>query len=172
MYVWFRLARVVTKALFGSRIDPLTAVETPLTIAPGDLDPFGHLNNGRYLTLCDLGRYDLIIRSGIWPILKKRGLKPVVASIHVRFRRSLQPFDRVTLRTELVFWDQKWFYFEHTFIKEASVYARLVLKGAIRSAGGTVSMAELVEALGEGHRPVPEPPGWVLAMREFEERMR
>ena len=37
-----------------------------LRVCPGDLDTSLHMNNGRYWTLMDLGRTDLMLRSGFW----------------------------------------------------------------------------------------------------------
>ncbi|KAG1647619.1 hypothetical protein GQR58_030448 [Nymphon striatum] len=37
-----------------------------LHVLPTDLDIAVHMNNGRYLTLADLGRWDMMIRNGFW----------------------------------------------------------------------------------------------------------
>ena len=37
-----------------------------LTTLPTDLDILRHMNNGRYLSLFDLGRWDLLIRTGLF----------------------------------------------------------------------------------------------------------
>lgn len=37
-----------------------------MRVWPTDLDVQRHMNNGRYLSLMDLGRMDLLVRSGFW----------------------------------------------------------------------------------------------------------
>ncbi|MDC0434241.1 thioesterase family protein [bacterium] len=34
-------------------------------VLPNDLDLTMHMNNGRYLTICDFNRVDLFVRSGL-----------------------------------------------------------------------------------------------------------
>ena len=46
------------------------------------------MNNGRYLTLMDLGRADLVIRSGLWRAVLRHGWAPVVSAVKIRFRRE------------------------------------------------------------------------------------
>ena len=49
---------------------------SPFRVWPHDLDTSLHMNNGRYWTLMDLGRADLMIRSGLWPsILRNAGCR-------------------------------------------------------------------------------------------------
>ncbi|MCW9001246.1 MAG: acyl-CoA thioesterase, partial [Rhodospirillales bacterium] len=66
---------------------------------PNDLDVNMHMNNGRYLTLMDLGRLDLIIRSGFLKVLMERKWAPVAGSAAIRFKRPLHPFERYTMRS-------------------------------------------------------------------------
>ncbi len=45
-------------------------------VLPTDLDVLGHMNNGVYLSIMDLGRMDLLQRSGIWSRLFGAGIFP------------------------------------------------------------------------------------------------
>ena len=47
-------------------------LQLPLRVLPNDLDTNLHLNNGRYLTLMDLGRVDLMLRMGVMGELRRR----------------------------------------------------------------------------------------------------
>lgn len=81
-----------------------------------DLDTALHLNNGRYWTLMDLGRIDLLIGSGLWRLVLRRRWTPVLSSGHIRFRRELRPFQTFTLETQLLYWDDTRFVIEQRFV--------------------------------------------------------
>ncbi|MEZ5476592.1 MAG: acyl-CoA thioesterase [Thiolinea sp.] len=80
------------------------------SLPPWDLDMFGEMNNGRVLTLYDLGRFDLVIRTGFMKIMRAQRWGLVVAGASVRYRRRVRLFDRVRLRTQIVGFDQRWIY--------------------------------------------------------------
>ena len=123
---------------------------------PGDLDINLHMNNGRYLTLMDLGRLDLIIRMGLLGALIRRRWRPMVGSEFIRFRRGLRPFQRFTLRTRIVTWDEKWVFIRQSFEVEGRAVALGVIKGLFRSPSGNVPSRQLVEAVSPG-TPPPHP---------------
>jgi acyl-CoA thioesterase FadM len=155
-----RLIGVVLGALFGYRLQPMDTSRLVMRVWPTDLDPNLHMNNGRYLTVMDLGRVDLMIRIGLAGAALKKRWMPVVAAIQVRYRRSLAPFERYTLTTRLLSWDGKWFYLEQQFVRrDGSVAAVGWVKAAIRkAAGGTVDAEELQQAMGLTLVPLPLAP--------------
>ena len=71
---------------------------------PVDLDVFLHMNNGRYLTHMDLGRSDLLVRSGLWRVVREDRLTPIIGAALIRFRRELGPFQRFDIETRIVGW--------------------------------------------------------------------
>ena len=42
-----------------------------VTTLPTDIDLLRHMNNGRYLSLFDLGRWDLLVRTGLLDVMKR-----------------------------------------------------------------------------------------------------
>ena len=100
---------VLFKGLFRRRIAPLDVSVLRFRAVPTDLDLNMHMNNGRYLTLMDLGRIDLMMRTGMGRLVIREKWMPVIASAMVRFRRSLLPFQKSELHTRLLCWDDKWF---------------------------------------------------------------
>src|ERR1700712_1094325 len=68
-----------------------------MRVMPNDLDILRHVNNGIYLSLMDLGRMDLFIRSGQWKQLQRRGWYSVAASVTVTYRRSLRLWQKYEL---------------------------------------------------------------------------
>jgi len=61
---------------------------------PSDLDLFNHMNNGKYGSLMDLARLDLLLRSGTWQRMKKLNWYPVVVAETITFRKSLAPWQK------------------------------------------------------------------------------
>jgi acyl-CoA thioesterase FadM len=130
-----------------------------MRVMPNDLDMLRHVNNGIYLSLMDLGRMDLMLRSGKWQALQRRGWYPVAASVTVTYRRSLRLWQRYELETRLVGFDDKAMYIQQRFVRDDEVYVEGLMRGRfLRTSGGTVSVAELGELAGidPATMPIPE----------------
>lgn len=156
MSLLVRLIGVILNAWWGTRLQPMETSRLAMLVWPTDLDPNLHMNNGRYLTVMDLGRVDLMMRIGLARTALKKKWMPVVASVQVRYRRSLAPFERYTLTTRMLGWSGKWFYLEQQFIRrDGSVAAIGWVKAAIRKPGGTVDADELQQAMGLSLTPLP-----------------
>lgn len=80
-----------------------------------DCDVNLHVTNARYLSLVDLGRFELLARLGFFPLLTRHGHRVLLGATCMRFRRDVPLFARFDLRSRLIAWDEKWFYNEHLF---------------------------------------------------------
>ena len=65
MNLYIRLIIYLIKSLFRNQMDVLETSHLRFHVWPNDLDFNMHMNNGRYLTVMDLGRFDLMIRTGL-----------------------------------------------------------------------------------------------------------
>ncbi|HEV2566447.1 MAG TPA: hypothetical protein VGU19_15340 [Microvirga sp.] len=66
MNLWLRVLHLIVTSVFRARLDPVRDVSRlTFRVWPHDLDTSLHMNNGRYWTLMDLGRTDMMIRSGL-----------------------------------------------------------------------------------------------------------
>ena len=149
MNLYLRLFKVIVAGLFARRIDTLGESSIVLRCWPNDLDFNMHMNNGRYLTLMDLGRLDLVVRAGLLGIAFRKGWMPVLAAATIRFRRSLDPFQRFRLRTRVLGWDDRNVIMEQVFeTLDGHVAARALVRGVFRSKGGTVPTREIAVAAG------------------------
>lgn len=140
--------------------------ETPLRVMPNDLDLFGHVNNGAYLTLMDLARMDLMMRSGLFNPVFKNGWYPIVASETIRFYSSLTLFQPFTITTTLVGWDDKSIFLQQDFkarnklIATAVVNARFLAKPDQTNPSRSIPTQEFLEFIDfEGQQP--ELPDWI-----------
>ncbi|CAN5411613.1 thioesterase family protein [soil metagenome] len=130
-------------------------------VLPTDLDVLGHMNNGIYFSIMDIGRMDLMIRSGAWPKFREKGFYPVMASETATFRKSLQPWQLFDVESRIVGYDEKAIYMEQRFVVDGEVYANAMTKARFLKKGGTVSLAELSELVGLDVNALPKPPAWV-----------
>lgn len=139
---WFRSRRASTLHVHD-------VGRTDFHVLPTDLDVLGHMNNGVYFSIMDLGRMDLMIRAGSWAALKRHGFYPVASNETITFRKSLQPWQRFTLETKIVGYDAKAVFVEQRFVVKGEIYAQAFMRGRfLKKTGGTVSLAELADALG------------------------
>ena len=58
-----------------------------MRVWPNDLDTNAHMNNGRYLTLMDLGRFDLMTQCGLVGVVLRQRWFPI-AGFAVRRQKS------------------------------------------------------------------------------------
>jgi acyl-CoA thioesterase FadM len=145
----------------GETLAPTAVSRIRLTTLPTDLDILRHMNNGRYLSLFDLGRYDLLIRAGLADAMRGRGWYPVVATETITFRRSLTLWQRFVVESRLIGHDDRALYLEQRAVVDGEVYARAVIRARmLKRGGGMVTHDELFAAVG---RPegLPEIAPWI-----------
>lgn len=179
MNLYLRVLYVLLRALF---VKPITNVRDPalvrLRVWPNDLDANMHMNNGRYLTIMDLGRMDLILRSGLLRLALKRKYQPVLAAAQMRFRIQMKPLRPYDLETRVVCWDDKWVYMEQRFLfvtgqKTGAVAAIGIVKGGFYDpkTRTTVPTSDLLRALNLPSDS-PEFPPHIKEWIEAEEALR
>lgn len=182
----FRLLWILIRSRWAARCAPLGPCTTRLRIWPNDLDLFLHANNGAYLTLCDLGRVDLMLRSGYIGRASGRRRTFLVAAETIQFYRPLGPFRVFNLETSVVGWDERAFFVEHRFWippskasspggdggEEQETVAVALVEGRIQDPdGGPVSPRELLADLAMPDDPPPLP-DWVQRWREDQRALR
>ena len=145
----------------GQTLHPTAVGTIRLTTLPTDIDVLMHMNNGRYLSLFDLGRWDLLLRTGLWEAMRARGWYAVVSSETVTFRKSLQLWQRFDVESRFIGHDDRGLYMEHRAVVAGEVYARVIVRARmLTKAGGHVTLEELFAATG---RPadLPEIEPWL-----------
>lgn len=129
---------------------------------PWDLDPWVELNNGRTLTLYDLGRIPMAMRTGLGRALRANGWGITVAGNSTRYRRRIRAFDRFEMRSRCIGWDDRFFYTEQSMWKGDDCANHILIRSAVTSAKGIVPTRHVLDALGH-QGPDPDLPGWVQA---------
>ena len=129
---------------------------------PWDLDMWAELNNGRTLTLFDLGRVPLANRNGLIGILRQKRWGITVAGNTVRYRRRVRAFDRLEMHSRCIGWDERFFYMEQSMWKAGECTSHMLVRSAVTSANGIVPPAVVLAAAAQPD-PSPALPDWVKA---------
>lgn len=136
---------------------------------PLDIDLNMHINNGRFLSLADLGRLHFLWSVGTLGGILKNGWMPLVGNVDIEYKKSIKLFQRFEVKTQLLYWDEKWFYFQHVFMVGSKVSAVANVKALlIDRSRKVVDPARIFALIGES----PEPPAvpesiadWVVRPR-------
>lgn len=158
MNLLLRMLLVVFRAKRRGALGALDTSNLQLHVWPNDLDIQMHMNNGRFLSIMDLGRIDMLVRSGFWREARRRGWFPLVGTALITYRRPLAIFERYELTTRLIGWDERWFFIEQQFMKDGKIAAAAIIKAMIRSKTGAVPTSEALTSIGfSGQSPaLPE----------------
>ncbi len=171
MIVWLRLLIAFVGSFFRKPIrDPQEVLSGELnlsfrvwlTVCEGSL-----LNNARYFTFVEACRLDTMRRTGHFKYLLKQKTQVVVASQYIRYIKAIKRFQN----TQLIYWDEKYFYFKHIFRRTekemAIVYAKVVgIKKRM-----TVKPQEILEGVGFQMNTPPLPP-LIQKWSKFEETLK
>ncbi len=156
MNLWFRLIWLLLTARWRAPLQlPDETSVVGFRVWPHDLDVSLHMNNGRYLILMDLGRLDIMVRSGLWRAVVSNRWTPIASTITVRFRRELTVLQGFRLETRLVSWDATQVVMEQTFVmvggaRDGQVAARALFKGGLydRKGRAFVPIQRLMATIG------------------------
>ena len=161
MKYYIRLLLLLIISPFRKSVPPLGPCVTKFRVWPNDLDVFLHMNNGAYLTIMDLARTDMIIRSGMLKGIVNRRWYPVVAGEAIRFKRPLKFFQQYEIETEVVCWDHRAFYLVQTFTRNKEFVAKAVVEARFLSTSGKKIAAGDLIALMKHKDPSPPMPEWI-----------
>lgn len=142
---------------------PLTGTHVSQHICwPWDLDIWMELNNGRTLTLLDLGRLPLARRVGLIATLKAQGWGLTMAGVTVRYRRRVRMFDRFEIRSRCIGWDDRFIYIEQGMWRRGDCANHALYRSAVTDANGIVATDRVMAAMGHDAAS-PRLPDWASA---------
>ncbi|PRY21225.1 acyl-CoA thioesterase FadM [Aliiruegeria haliotis] len=167
MYPIFRLVKELFRHRKAEPL-PLTGTHVATHVCwPWDIDIWMELNNGRTLTLYDLGRVVLFQRIGAVPIMKANRWGGTVAGSSMRYRKRVRMFDRYELRSRLIGWDDKFFYAEQAMWRQGECTSHGLLRMAITDRDGLVRTEKVAAAIRHSGESPPLP-DWVLTWIDAE----
>lgn len=160
MYPYIRLGKEVLKA---RKAPPLGILDTHVSqhiCWPWDIDPWRELNNGRTLTLYDLGRVPLGIRTGLDRVVLKNRWGMAIAGNSTRYRRRVRAFERITMRSRCLGWDARFIYIDQTMWRGDECTSQMLARSAFTSKQGIVAPARVIAEMGQ-NPDSPPLPDWV-----------
>lgn len=179
MNLYFRLIYMLIASFFKEKLpSALSTGSLYFHVLPTDLDLNGHMNNGRYLTIMDIGRMDFVLRVKLAGYVIKNGYIPVLSSAKMRYRIPLMPFEEYELQTRILCWDDKWVFMEQRFIiadgPKAGVAAAIgLIKGSFydKNTKTTVPTGDIIKAIGHSEDS-PAMPDYIQKWQEAEDVLR
>ena len=130
-YPFFSLFRSYFASKFANKAK--IEDETILTMRCGisDIDPYMEINNGRYQTLADIGRFNHGFRTGFFSIAKKNKIYFTVAGASIKYRHRIPFGEKFTMTTKIIYVDEKWTYYLHKFIVKGRVTSTLLARTGV-----------------------------------------
>lgn len=138
----------------GSKLGFEGVSRSRFRVWPTDLDILRHMNNGKYLSIMDVARFDLIQRNGVWTLFAREGWYPVVVGQTISYRKSLNPWKRFWIESRILGFDDQAVYMEQRFVRpdaerRPDIHARAIVRARIlRRSGGVVPVAEIIAKSG------------------------
>jgi acyl-CoA thioesterase FadM len=140
MNLYLRLIFLIFRAFKREQITAENLQNEIITrVMPNDLDLNFHMNNGRYMTFCDLTRVDLFVRSGLAKLMLRNKWNPIIAEHTMTYIKPLRVFDKVRVTMDITSSDDKFFYSEHKFYKGEQLVAQGTSKALVISKAGRLS---------------------------------
>ena len=164
MYPFIRYTKYIVSAVIANKkgrfLDLAQTSEVMVRCSLTDLDPMLEMNNGRVLTVYDIGRTDFIIRTGLGRLLLKQRWGMVVAGSTIQYRKRIRLLDKITIRTHIVGIDERWIYLEHSMWVKGKPCSSMLLRTGVTEGGRVVDTARVLEGLGKADLKLP-PTGYV-----------
>ncbi len=161
MYPFIRMIKEMVKYRNAA---PLMLTDTHVSSHrcwPSDIDLWAELNNGRTLSLYDLGRIPLASRVGLVDVMRRKKWGMTIAGVSVRYRRRIRTFEKIEMRSRLICWDDRFVYIEQSMWKKNGECANHALyRAAITDKKGIVDPKRIPIAM-DIKLSTPPPPKWV-----------
>lgn len=169
MYPFLRLALKMAAARRAPRLGLFDTHVSDHLCLPWDLDLWMELNNGRTLTIYDLGRIPLAQRTGLIALLKRQKWGLTIAGSVVRYRRRVRMWDRIRIESRVLGWDRRFIYIEQSMWRpDGTCTSQAAFRAALTDAAGIVTTDRIAPALGVSSKS-PKLPAWVQAWSDAED---
>lgn len=153
---WLRFLLTVCKAFFQKKLKWNEEVVQEFRVWFSEAD-MAIMNNSRYLNFQELSKIRQMIGIGIFGKIVKLKWTPL-ASVHViRYKKALKRFEKFTLRSNIIYWDEKFIYQHYVFEKDKKLMASLVVKACFLRRDGVVPSADFFKLAGMNEPPLAPP---------------
>lgn len=148
----FRFVYQVIVSRFLKPIELNDSDRVKMRVWPNDIDVNIHLNNGRYLSIMDLGRTRMSIRSGLYHKALKMGWGfGVVGGVNITYLKSLGLFQSYYLTSKIAGHHDGWVFIEQRFESHQELVAAALVKVVFLKDGKRIPIDEMIKQLGVDH---------------------
>ena len=159
----YPVVRVIKELIINKRRPKLHPLDTHVSYHrcwPQDIDTYLEMNNGRILTIMDLGRTGLAQRVGLIDLLKRKRWGLTMAGVSVRYRKRIRPFAKFRVISKTAGWDHRFVYIDQSIWIGDECATQAMYRSALTSKDGIVPPDLAFAAL--GHEGVsPKLPDWI-----------
>ena len=149
MYPYLRYTKSIVDAVIankkGHSLDFADTSAVDIRCSVTDIDPMMEMNNGRILTVYDIGRTDFIIRTGLGRRLLKNRWSMVVAGSTIQYRKRIRLLDKVTIKTHIVAIDERWIYLEHSMWVKGKPCSSTLLRTGVTAKGRVIETKRVLD---------------------------
>lgn len=160
MYPFIRIFAEIRRARKQKPIGLFDQQRVTVRIYPWDLDIFRELNNGRALTLYDIARISLSVRSGLDKILRQNKWGITVAGSFVRYRKRVTLWQKIEITAQCIGIDDRFYYMLQNMYRNGEPVGQALYRAAVTQ-NGLVKPYLLAQAAGIELADVPILPAWV-----------
>lgn len=171
MRLLLRIPWMMLISKFGKRQNLLDESCINLRVLPNDCDINIHMNNARFNNMTVLGRIYHMGKVGIDIEFIKRGWNPIVFSSDTVHLKPIKPFQKFKLRTKILTWDEKYWYYKHLFEIGENLHAVNLTMGVVICRGKVITLDEISDELDMSITP-PEIPDTVKQWKLLHEEMK
>ena len=149
MNLFFRRLWVYLRAQLSSKDGSFTdAYSLSFRVWLTDQDAFLHLTNSRYLSFSDLARLILLIRTGLWDLLRQEGWELAICGQTRTIARMLKSPQTFDLACQISGWTDEYLAICHRFQRSDRVHAEVnTILRVQTSSGVPVPISQLLEKL-------------------------
>ncbi len=174
MLVWLRLLVTFIRSCFRGPIHSSeevvkNSISMDFRIWPTECE-LTLVNQARYLTFMEASRLDLMRRTGHFFLLLKNGWGSVIGTQYISYKRPLKRFQKFEVTSQIIYWDKKWFYFEHRFLRNGKLMAHALVKIIVVTKKSYINPATVFNARNLQLLSI-EKPKYVTKLEEFEKTM-
>ncbi|MFT5880509.1 MAG: acyl-CoA thioesterase FadM [Moritella sp.] len=144
MNLFFRMIMIIFGARRGKPVALIQKRSDRFRVWLHDLGWRDHLPNYRVFSFMELGRFGIWHQSRL--ALSGRYSLRMIAAQDFVYLKPIRPFQAFNMTTEILSWDEKYFYYQHKFFCAEKLVAIGLVKEIALKSGKTVAPAVLLNA--------------------------